>query len=158
MKIHFVVALIVIGCIAYGCQKDADDGGGNKTKTELISSAAWKYDTAAIDANDDGTTDQALPPGFIENCDRDNTITLKKDSTGTIDAGASKCGSEPQTTSFNWQFKNNETVISIPTEVFGVSGDFTIMELTDTKLRLSKKVTYTVVVPITVTVIVTLKH
>lgn len=158
----YTLALILIGFVAFSCQKDGgDDTGGTKTKTDLITSAAWKYDTAAIDLNNDGKTDQALPAGTIENCDRDNTITLKKDGTGTVDEGGSKCNaSDPQQTAITWQFKNNETVINIPDTVYGsISGDINILELTDTKLRLMKPIQESIGgIPVTFYVIVTLKH
>jgi hypothetical protein len=158
---NYALALLLIGFVAFSCQKEADDdnGGGNKTKMDLITSAAWKYDTAAIDVDGNGSTEQALPPGTILSCDRDNTITLKKDGTGTVDEGGSKCNtSDPQQTAITWQFKDNETVINIPNEIFGVSGDVKILELTETKLRITKKVDITDPIPISVWVVVTLKH
>ena len=158
---NYALALLLIGFVAFSCQKEADDNGsGGKTKMDLITSAAWKYDTAAIDITGDGTTDQALPPGTIENCDRDNTITFKKDGTGTVDEGGSKCNTtDPQQTAITWQFKDNETVINIPDAIYGgISGDFKILEMTETKLRLTKQVQVTDPIPINVWVVVTLKH
>ena len=130
---------------------------------ELITSAAWKYDTAAIDQNRDGTTDMALPPGLLLACDKDNLVTLMDNNTGTIDEGLTKCDpGDPQTTPITWEFKNNETVINIPDTLFGsISGDAQIKELTTTKLRLVKEVTVgppAVPISITVDVHVTLKH
>ena len=45
----FCAALILVGC-----QKD-ESTNSTKTKTELLTSSAWKYDKAQIDINNDGT-------------------------------------------------------------------------------------------------------
>lgn len=158
----YALVLLLTGCIVWGCQKDNIDDSANNgsAKMQLITSAAWKYDTAGIDVDDNGSIDQALPPGTPESCDRDNLITLKKDSTGTVDEGPTKCDpNTPQTTNITWQFKNNETVINIPDTLYGsISGDANILELTSTKLRISKKQQIDIGIPVTVAIIVNLKH
>lgn len=155
----YVFALLSIGFIIFGCKKDDDNNSGDE-KMKLITSATWKYDTIGIDGDKNGTIDQALPPGFIDNCDKDNTITFKSDSTGTLNEGATKCNSsDPQTTSFKWWFKENATVLYTPDQIFGTSyfsGDVKIGDLSSTRLRLIKDVTYP---PYgTYTVILDLKH
>ncbi len=127
------------------------------SKTDLITSASWKYDNAGIDLNADGQSDSGLPPGFVETCETDNIITFKSDGTGTIDEGLTKCDiADPQTSSFTWSFKENETVINIPTAIItGFDGDAKIVKLTASEFDLSKTVTVGVT---TVTVILELKH
>ena len=153
----FVSCLCAALLIAAGCKKD-DSSGENKL--QLITSAAWKYDTAAIDFNRDGTAETPLPPGFLAACDLDNTVTLNADSTGMVDEGATKCDAgDPQTVAISWSFKNGETVINIPDTIYGsISGDAQIKTLTATKLTLIKEVTIDDPFPATVNVIVDLKH
>ena len=154
----FVFALLSIGLIIFSCNKDDDKKDDGTAKMQLITSAAWKYDTAAIDADKNGTPDQALPAGYIENCDKDNTITFKSDSTGTLNEGATKCNTgDPQTTSFKWWFKDNGAVLYSPDPIFGgFSGDAKVIELSTTKLRVTKEVT---VAPFpTVNIVLDLKH
>ena len=141
----------------YSCSKD-DDDDGPVTNVELISASAWKFDTAGIDANRDGTIDAAIPEDMLESCDTDNTILFRTDGTGTIDEGATKCDdSNPQSVGFTWSFKNNETVINFSDTLFGgLTGDVTIRRLTATQLELAKEVN--IGLPIEIPVIVRLKH
>jgi hypothetical protein len=144
----YVFALLSIGFIIWGCNKDDDDdnndNSGDKEKIQLITSATWKYDTAAI-ADNNGNPVSALPSGIINACDKDNTITFKSDSTGVLNEGTTKCNSnDPQTTNFKWWFKENGTVLYTPDDIFGspsFTGDFKVIELTSTRLRVTKQVT-----------------
>jgi len=158
---NYVFALLSIGFIIYGCNKDNDDDNKNddlKAKVQLVTSSTWKYDTAAI-ADKDGKPSQPLPPGTIDLCDKDNTITFKSDSTGILNEGTVKCNAgDPQTTSFKWWFKDNGATLYSPDPIFGstFSGDFKVGELTSTRLRVLKEVT---IPPYpTVTIVLDLKH
>lgn len=144
---NYLLALLSIGFIIWGCNKDDDDDNNNndvQAKVQLMTSATWKYDTAAV-ADKDGNPTQPLPPGIIEACDKDNTLTFKSDSTGVLNEGAQKCNSgSPQTTNFKWWFKENGTILYTPDDIFGnsaVTGDFKVIELTGTRLRVTKEVT-----------------
>ena len=141
----YVFALLSIGFIIFSCNKDDDNNNsGDKEKMTLITSAAWKFDTAAI-ADNSGNPVTALPPGIIQSCDKDNTITFKSDSTGVLNEGTTKCNStDPQTTNFKWWFKENGTVLYTPDDIFGsgsFTGDFKLLELSATRLRVLKEVT-----------------
>jgi hypothetical protein len=154
--IKYALSLLLIGIVVFSCKKSSDKG---PSKTELITSATWKYDTIAIDADKNGTPDTQVPPGYLEQCELDNTLTLKADSTGVLDEGPTKCSStDPQTTPIHWSFKENETVLSSPDPIFGgFSGDAKINTLTSTKLEVVKEVTITGF-PISVNVVLDLKH
>lgn len=140
------------------CQKD-EGGTPPKTKKELISSSAWKYNDAKIDSDNNGTGDVALPAGLIEPCQTDNTIVFTSNGTGTLDEGATKCDAgDPQSVPFTWVFESNESVINFSSVVFaGVGGDFKIISLTETELVLSKQLTVPPV-PLPITVVVSFKH
>jgi hypothetical protein len=144
---NYVLALLSIGFVIYGCNKDDNDDNSTddiKAKVQLMTSATWKYDTAAI-SDKDGNPTMALPSGIIESCDKDNTITFKSDSTGVLNEGTTKCNSgDPQTTNFKWWFKEKGTVLYTPDNIFGstsFTGDFKVVELTTTRLRITKEVT-----------------
>jgi Lipocalin-like domain len=153
------LTLLSAALILGSCQKDDSPTVANKTKTELITSAAWKYNDAKIDTDNNGTGDAALPAGLVEACTTDNTITFVNNGTGTINEGATKCAStDPQTISFTWSFTSNETVINFSSAVFaGFSGDFKIISLTETELVLSKQLTIPPI-PLPITVVVSFKH
>jgi hypothetical protein len=152
---HYIPFLFAVICICYSCKKDKDDA----SRTELITSAAWKYDKAMVDSDSDGDGDIDVPAGTVDECEADNTLTFKTDGTGVINEGATKCDSgDPQTVNFTWTFTNNETTINIPVGVFpGFSGDVKILSLTSTKLQLQKVVTVPGI-PLPVNLIVDLKH
>ncbi|OQP47088.1 hypothetical protein A4H97_06120 [Niastella yeongjuensis] len=153
----YLFALLSIGTIFYACSKDDDKKSDeNNTKMQLITSATWKYDTAAI-ADDNGKPVSALPPGSIDACQKDNTITFKSDSTGTLNEGALMCSGSSQNTSFKWWFKDNGNTLYSPDPIFGgFNGDVKVIELTATKLRVTKQVT---IAPFpTANIMIDLKH
>jgi hypothetical protein len=156
MKRYALLPLAGILVIGYSCSKKSS----SKSNTELISASAWKYDTAAIDMNKDGVAETPLPAGYLEDCDKDNVVTLKSDGTGTVDEGLTKCDpANPQSINISWAFKDNEKVINIPQTIFGsITGDAQIKELTATKLKLLKTITINIGIQVTVNVIVDLKH
>lgn len=154
----YVFALLSIGLIIFSCNKD-DDDDDDQSKMKLITSATWKYDTAAIDYDKDGKAETKIPAGTISTCDLDNTITFKTDSTGTLDEGATRCStSDPQSTTIKWWFKDNESVLYSPDPIFGgLSGDAKILVLTSTKLQVIKEISITGL-STTVNIVIDLKH
>jgi hypothetical protein len=157
MKKSFAwIVLVTVGfCILYSCSKS--NSSTTKTKAQLLTQSVWKYDTAGIDANNDGVIDAALPPGYVQACSKDNLLTFNSDSTGLVDEGPTKCDtSSPQSTAFTWSFNTTQTSITSTSTLFaGVGGDFTINVLNETQLHLGKSVT---VSGITVNLAIYLKH
>lgn len=153
MKLSAILFFVVAAVVGTACSKDS----GGASNTDLITSAAWKYDTAGIDVNSDGFIDTGVPPGYLNNCDKDNVLTFKSDGTGTVDEGPSKCDpANPQTAAFTWAFTGSQT-INFPTAILtGISGDVTLLKLTSTELHLSKSVS--IGGPVPVNVVVHLKH
>ncbi|HLK30345.1 MAG TPA: hypothetical protein VKT28_17315 [Puia sp.] len=151
----FGIGAITVLAILNSCGKSNSDQP--KTKMQLITASVWKYDTAGIDLNNDGTIDAAIPPGYIKDCQTDNLLYFKSDSTGTEDEGATKCDpSNPQTASFTWSFNSSQTIINFPDSVFGsVGGSVNITSLTETQLHFEKTITQS---GITATVAVYMKH
>lgn len=150
----YTLVFLSLGLVVFGCQKD-DDQNNDQTNMQLITSATWKYDTVTIDYDKDGKPD-APASSYIEDCDKDNIITFKSDSTGIVDEGLTKCDpSHPQITNFRWWFKD-ETTLTTPDAIFaGTSGDAKVTVLTSSKLELQKEIP----TPLgTVNVIVGLKH
>ena len=132
-------------------------GGGAKSKTDLLTQSTWKFDNAALDVDRNGTPDSPVPPGFLQSCDTDNTLTFRSDNTGVVDEGATKCNpTGPQTISFTWTFKDNEQTITLSNVAFGgLNGDVKVKNLNDTQLEMHKDVN---VLGTAVNVIVYFKH
>ena len=124
--------LAAILFILSACQKDNEDPPAQKTKTELISQASWKFSSATVSGVD--------ASGYLQACQKDNIYTFVAAGTGTIDEGPSKCNSgDPQTSPFTWNFLSNETMIHISTVLFsGGSNDFTLVSLSTTQLVASQ--------------------
>lgn len=150
--------LAVSICFAFlSCKKD-DSSSNNQTKIELITNGSWKYESGGADINKDGSIDVSLEStGQAPACILDNSATFNANGTGINDEGATKCDDAlPQTTTFTWAFVNNQTAINVAGSAFaGLSGQFKIVALTDTKFTISKDTT---VMNIPGTLIVNLKH
>jgi hypothetical protein len=158
MRALSLVTILSAVLILGSCQKD-DSADIPKTKTELLTSATWKYNDAKIDTDNNGTGDVALPAGAVEACTTDNTIAFTSNGNGTIDEGPTKCDAvDPQTIPFTWNFTTNETAINFSSAVFaGFGGEFKLISLTETELVLSKQLNIPQI-PLPVTVVVSFKH
>ena len=152
------ITLTIAVCFAFAsCSKDSSENNG-PTKTQLLTSGAWKYESGGADLDKNGTIDISLETiGTIPPCILDNSATFNADGTGINDEGATKCDPAlPQTTSFNWSFANNETALNISGSGFaGISGQFKITTLSTTRLTIAKDTT---VNNIPAALIVNLKH
>jgi hypothetical protein len=161
-QIIFLSAFVIVMSSTNSACKKKYTATPAKTKTELITKSAWKYESAGIDSDNNGTIDIPIPAsglGSLPACQTDNVSTLVSNGTGTVDEGPSKCApADPQSAPFTWAFQTNETEINFSGAVVaGQSGVFKIITLNDINLVLSQKRT----VPgftSPVTVIATLKH
>ena len=67
-KSCLITTVVILVMVIASCQKDDNTQTLPPTKTELISSSTWRFDTAGIDADKNGSMDTLLPPGILENC------------------------------------------------------------------------------------------
>ena len=138
-----VLYFLPILFLATSCDKDDDDDQTTgKTKTELITSASWKFESVGRDTDKDGDIDEDAS-ALLEPCRKDNTFKLEASGSGTASEGATKCTSTaPDTVPFTWAFASNETVVNITgNAVLGFGGQYKIITLNDTRLSLSKDTT-----------------
>lgn len=138
--LKYFIALLLVGGIAsssISCKKDDDDNNNTpaKTKTEILTSHAWKVNSWTIDPpydNGDGTfTSDRLAD--MEACDKDNFITFQADGKLLYDEGTQKCDpDDPQTDPGTWALLDNETKMSIDGLTLNVkSFEENKIELTD---------------------------
>ena len=92
------VSLSVIGC---------STKSASRHDMELLTGNPWKYEKAGFGSDDDGIFD-ALDPR-IAGCEKDNTITFRKDGTGSSDA-----------LPFLWAFQNNDSTIYFQDQYYKV--------------------------------------
>ena len=150
---YLVFTLMISFLLLPACSKDDKQ----PTKTEILTNGIWKFDNGGIDQDKNGTVDINFTTAILPACVFDNTVSFSSNGTGVTDEGLNKCNpAGPQTTPFNWNFVSNETAINISgSGLLGISGQFKIVELSDTRFGLSKD---TAVSGFNVSMIVNLKH
>ncbi|HEV7332205.1 MAG TPA: hypothetical protein VGN63_14305 [Flavisolibacter sp.] len=155
MKIFSTAGVLCFCLFLLSCQKEDDNE--EPTKADHISTSAWVYKDGGIDGTKDGVVDLPFPPGTIEACRIDNTLKFEKNGTGTSGEGATKCNAnDPQSTSFNWSFADNEGTLVMSNNVYALlNGRFKILELNSTSFRVSKD---TVLSGQNLAIIVNLQH
>jgi hypothetical protein len=126
--------------ISTGCDdKNATDDPPPKTKTQLITTGNWKYNSA--------TWGGANMDPFLQACYKDNFAVFTSTGTGmgngTLDEGLTKCApGDPQTTPFSWTFQSGETQLVTSAPLLpGGSTTFTIVSLLETQLVVSQPYT-----------------
>ena len=133
--ILFTSILVFFLVFNSGCSKNEDSSPAAKTKTELITKAAWKFSDAKVSG--------VSVSSFLQTCQKDNILTFSAAGTGIADEGATKCApTDVQANPFTWSFQTSETVLFVSTPFFaGGSSTFTIVSLTDTELVVSQNIT-----------------
>src|SRR3979490_1103963 len=113
-SLWIITAFAFFVLAAPSCKKHTTPA--QKTKTELITQASWKFDNAKVGGND--------VSAFLQTCQKDNILYFSANGTGTVDEGATKCNSgDPQTNPFTWSFLSNETMLHVSATFFsGGSG------------------------------------
>ncbi len=119
--------------ILVSCGKDNDTP--EKTKTDLLCQANWKFSAATVGGSDVSSQIQA--------CYKDNIIKFNTTGTGTVDEGASICtAGNPQTYNLTWNFLSGETQLKItPPLLPGGSDTYTVVSISETQLVASQMMT-----------------
>lgn len=153
-----IPVLLLLLSFSFGCQKDTNEEPAPDPKTMLITAAPWKYDNAGVDGDRNGSIDVPLLTP-LPACITDNFLTLLAGGTGSVDEGPAKCDpSIPQSTPATWSFASSQTLLNLGgSGLFGVSGQFKIVELSTTRLYLSKDTTLPGR-PVPIALIIQLKH
>ncbi len=137
MKRTFLIYSMICA-FSLACKKNSGDSA-TTSKTELITQASWKYESASIDQNKDGVADFPISQSYIPACALDNLLTLSSNGSGIVNEGTILCSGAPQSIPITWSFANNETALVLGgAGIFGASGQFKILQLTPAKLSLSK--------------------
>jgi hypothetical protein len=157
MKIFSLLTCLLIANTFESCSKKEGSATTQPTKTDNISTGTWKYDSGGIDQDRNGTIDIPLPSSILEPCKIDNTLKFDKGGTGVTNEGASKClSTDPQTTTFNWNFADAEANLVISGNVYALlNSKFKIVTLNSTTFSLSRD---TVLSGQTLPLLVNLKH
>ena len=135
-KIQLAAVVLVIAGVTsvLSCNKDEDNNGNAKTKTELLTTGTWKYTACNISPAYDYYGDGVLATNLfaiLKSCEKDDFETYKANGTWEYNEGPTKCDpSYPQVFSEPWSFTSNETKLLVGTV------EHTILELTATTLKL----------------------
>ena len=141
MNLSKIFSALIISALllVFSCKdkdNNPDPGNQSKTNTERLTDSSWILTSAvfvppliisigpAID-----TFYNLFEIPLYEDCNRDNRIKFNKDFTMTLDNGAKRCGTEPQTANDGiWKFLNNEKTIQITnSEYFSMLGKDTAL-------------------------------
>lgn len=144
MKLNFrslLIATLALGMMASmsACKKD------KKSKTELLTNNSWKVKAAiinpAIDLFGNGQliTDLYANTLFYPACAKDDFQTFNDNGQVIYDEGPTKCdANDPQTTTQNWTFNSDETVVTT-TELDGSDPlSITVTTLSENELKISE--------------------
>ena len=147
MKKHLLLLSGLVLFLFFSCKEDAPEP---KTKTQLLTQGTWKFSAATANGSDASS--------YLQACQKDNIYTFAAAGTGTMNEGPTKCNAgDPQTSTFNWNWATNETILHINTPLFSGSGnDFTLVSLTETELKVS--FTYTPPIGPSVLIVATFIH
>jgi hypothetical protein len=111
-------AILIIAALAFltisSCKKDDEKTTPAKSKTELLTSKAWRATALTINPgiNIGGTTITDFY-AQLPSCTKDDTEKYNVGATGVYDEGATKCDpSDPQSFAFTWVFNPAETIIT----------------------------------------------
>jgi hypothetical protein len=154
--VPFFAACLLLG-LCWGCKKNSSSPPASSSDVNLITQAAWKYDTSGIDLNQNGKIDNGdiSDTASLRPCEKDDLFTFKKDSTGLIDEGATKCHvGDPQTDPLKWQFANGDKILNITSNTV-LNGNLNILSLTASNLVLYKDTTY---MTVSFRYLISLKH
>jgi hypothetical protein len=155
MKNSFLI-LFIASLSTISCQKNSGDDNNEETKTQLLIKSPWKFDNAGIDQNKDGTAELPVPASTFSACLLDNTITFASNGIGTVSENTFVCPGAAPVTPITWSLSNNATTLNLSGGgIAGVSGSLKVLELSDTKLSLSKD---TVLLGTSLAFIINLKH
>ncbi len=120
-----MVLFLPIVMVAADCNKKSS----TQSKMGLLTKAAWRYEKAGFDSDQEGVID-ALDPR-IADCQKDDLTIFYADGTGSFDGASLKCeASDPSSLPFFWSFQNNAKTIYFQDQTF------TIKTLSDKKLEI----------------------
>lgn len=153
----YILPALLFCVVIFSCKKDEDDPPP-PTNTQMLTTGSWKFQSGGFDVDMNGTIDLDFASGILPACVLDNTATFSTNGTGVADEGATKCDAgDPQTVPFTWAFTSNETKVNFTgSGLFGVSGEFSMLELSDVKLTFSKDTS--IGLPTTSRLVINLQH
>jgi hypothetical protein len=147
--ISLFAAFTMLIVLNTSCDKE-DDNNPNptpKTKTQLISSSPWVFQSATASGTDISNQPQLA-------CFKDNSVTFTAAGMYTVNESTNVCSPSTAGT-FAWSFQSAETVLQLASPLIpNGTGTFTIVSLNETNLVLSQDVNF----PPLTTVVVTFKH
>jgi hypothetical protein len=140
-----IMSVCVVGFVS--CKKD-----DSPSNTDLLVQSSWKINNIGADVTGDGKVDQDIT-SQVPACIVDNTFTFKKDGTGVVDEGATKCDpSSPSSYPFAWTLQGSTLNANIPGLL---NGNIELHSVTSTSMELWKDSTFA---SVPAKIIVTLKH
>lgn len=105
-SIHLALALVFSFILFGSCKKDDDNNSSDITKENLA--GTYKVTKAEYTTSITGTIDYLA---YLEDCQKDDTYTLKTDFTGTHNDAGTKC-TDPGDEAIEWSLDGNTIIIA----------------------------------------------
>jgi hypothetical protein len=114
---YLVLFVFALTLTVSSCKKDE-----TKTKKEMLTAKSWKMSSIKING----------VAGVIEDCEKDDIITIAANGTTSSNRGAIKCDPNETNSTGTWTLSDDEKYLTVD------GSTFTIIELTGSKLVLSR--------------------
>lgn len=115
---YLVLLVLALTLTVTSCKKDKV----TLTKKEMLTAKSWKL----LSSKENGVSI------VLEDCEKDDVLTLASDGTYTYNPGANKCYTDDTIQTGSWSLSSDEKYLTID-----MDGIMTIVELTESKLVLS---------------------
>jgi hypothetical protein len=138
LSIYLLTAVMGLSALS-SCKKDKETA---PSKIELLTAKNWKIsgDVTVETANGKTTTTDNFANYLA--CEKDNFVKFSADKKAVFDEGASKCQGSNQTDTGVWDFNSDQTKLTVGAPGTSMVGQFDIVELSATSLKLSQTDSY----------------
>ena len=126
-----------LATLTLSCKKDEDKPAPAASKADLLTAKNWKVSAQTTATTTSGTTTTTDDFAMARACEKDNFLKFQTDKTVRADEGATKCNTaDPQTQNGVWDFNSDQTKLTLGIAGSAIVGQFDLVELTATTLRL----------------------
>ena len=139
LSTYLFVAAMGLSALS-SCKKDSTSPA--PSKTELLTAKSWKVTGDVTVETTNGKTTTTDNFATASACEKDNFVKFSGDKKAVFDEGANKCQGANQTETGIWDFNSDQTKLTLGAPGTSMVGQFDVVELSATTLKLSQSDTY----------------
>jgi hypothetical protein len=135
-KLSTYLLVVAMAALSVSCKKD----GENKpaaSKADLLTAKNWRITADVTVSTTNGKTTTTDDFATAATCEKDNYFKFNTDKTVRFDEGANRCQGSNQTETGVWDFNSDQTKLTMGAAGSSTIGQFDIVELSTTTLKLS---------------------